>query len=120
MGKVISGGEHARPDGEKFVVDTAVMFRLRHLSLQGTMSGWNQASSGASTPCHATPPGATASRSVNRRFNEAQLAFIRRVQEGPQPWLEVEERAGLAAAQPLFADLCAGGVDPRTGHVVVV
>jgi Protein of unknown function (DUF2855) len=57
---------------------------------------------------------------VNRRFNEAQLAFIGRVQEGPRPWLEVEEREGLAAAQPLLAHLCAGRVDPRTGHVVVV
>ena len=57
---------------------------------------------------------------VNRRFNEAQLAFIRRVGEGSPPWLQVEERRGLAAAQGLIGDLCAGRIDPRVGHVVVI
>jgi hypothetical protein len=55
---------------------------------------------------------------VNRRFNSAQLAFIDRVDAAPHPWMTVREHAGLAAAQPLVADLCAGRVDPREGHVL--
>jgi hypothetical protein len=54
---------------------------------------------------------------VNRKFNEAQLAFIRKVQEG---WLRVEEHRGLAAAQELIQALHAGRVDPRAGHVVTL
>jgi hypothetical protein len=57
---------------------------------------------------------------VNRRFNEAQLAFIRRVADGPKAWMKVEEHRGLESAQGLIAELCAGRIDPRAGHVVVL
>jgi hypothetical protein len=55
---------------------------------------------------------------VTRRFNEAQLAFIRRVQAPPVPWVRVQHHEGLHAAQPLIERLHAGRVDPREGHVV--
>jgi len=57
---------------------------------------------------------------VNRRFNEAQLAFIRRVGDARQPWMAVKEHAGFEAAQALVADLHAGRIDPSAGHVVVL
>ncbi|MBI2768115.1 MAG: DUF2855 family protein [Burkholderiales bacterium] len=57
---------------------------------------------------------------VNRKFNEAQLAFIRRVSDGPAAWMQVDEHAGFPAAQQLVSDLHAGRIDPRKGHVVVL
>lgn len=57
---------------------------------------------------------------VNRRFNEAQLAFIQRAGDAQSPWLRVQAHRGLAAAQPLIRDLCAGRVDAAQGHVVVL
>jgi len=57
---------------------------------------------------------------VNRRFNEAQLAFIARVNDTKRPWLEVREHQGLASAQPLIESLVASGGEPRAGHVVVL
>jgi hypothetical protein len=57
---------------------------------------------------------------VNRKFNEAQLAFIRRISEPSQPWMALQEHAGFEAAQRLIADLHAGRIDPSAGHVVVL
>jgi hypothetical protein len=57
---------------------------------------------------------------VNRKFNEAQLAFIRRVSDSRKPWMAVREHAGFEAAQGLIADLHAGRIDPAAGHVVVL
>lgn len=57
---------------------------------------------------------------VTRRFNEAQLAFIRRVGDKQQPWMRVNQHKGLEAAQALVEDLCAGRIDPREGHVVLI
>ncbi|MCW7537274.1 DUF2855 family protein [Aquabacterium sp. A7-Y] len=57
---------------------------------------------------------------VNRKFNEAQLAFIRRVSEPGRPWLQVQEHRGFDAARTLVADLHAGRIDPVAGHVVVL
>ena len=57
---------------------------------------------------------------VNRKFNEAQLAFIRRVSDARKPWMRLSEHAGFQAAQGLIADLHAGRIDPSTGHVVVL
>jgi hypothetical protein len=57
---------------------------------------------------------------VNRKFNEAQLAFIRRAGDASRPWMLVQEHAGLAAAQALVADLHAGRIDPALGHVVLL
>lgn len=55
---------------------------------------------------------------VTRRFNEAQLAFIRRVSDASAPWLDVAKHQGFEAAQKLVAQLCEGRVDPREGHIV--
>ncbi len=57
---------------------------------------------------------------VNRKFNEAQLAFIRRVSDADKPWMAVQEHRGFEAAQALIADLHAGRMDPAKGHVVVL
>jgi hypothetical protein len=57
---------------------------------------------------------------VNQRFNEAQLDFIRRVSDPAAPWMQVAEHQGFEAAQALIADLHAGRMDPRKGHVVLL
>jgi hypothetical protein len=57
---------------------------------------------------------------VTRKFNEAQLAFIRRVSDAEQPWMQVKEHAGFEAGQALIAALVAGRIDPKDGHVVVL
>jgi hypothetical protein len=57
---------------------------------------------------------------VTRKFNEAQLAFIRRVSDSAKPWMTVQEHASLGAAQDLVDDLVAGRIDPVVGHVVVL
>ncbi|MFL1405291.1 DUF2855 family protein [Marinobacter sp. M1N3S26] len=57
---------------------------------------------------------------VTRRFNEAQLAFIDRVQQPDSPWITVEEHQGLEATQTLIRSLVDGRVDPVKGHVVVL
>jgi hypothetical protein len=57
---------------------------------------------------------------VNRRFNAAQLAFIRRVSDAQKPWMVVREHDGAVSAQALIADLHAGRIDPASGHVVVL
>jgi hypothetical protein len=57
---------------------------------------------------------------VTRKFNEAQLAFIRRVSDAQKPWMQVKPHAGFQAAQELIDALVKGKVDPRDGHVVVV
>jgi hypothetical protein len=57
---------------------------------------------------------------VTRRFNEAQLAFIRRVSDPEKPWMSVAEHAGFAAAQQLIDALVAGRIDPKQGHVLVL
>jgi hypothetical protein len=53
---------------------------------------------------------------VTRRFNEAQLAFIRRVRD--DAWMRVQEHAGFEAARALIAAVVAGRIDPQDGHVV--
>lgn len=57
---------------------------------------------------------------VTRKFNEAQLAFIRRVSDAQKPWMNVKEHAGLGAAQDLVSALVGGRIDPKDGHVVVL
>lgn len=57
---------------------------------------------------------------VNQRFNEAQLAFIRRISDAQQPWMQVVEHRGFEAAQALIDDLHGGRLDPQQGHVVVL
>lgn len=55
---------------------------------------------------------------VTRRFNQAQLAFIERVQQPDSPWIHVQEHNGLTSAQSLIRSLVNGDVDPADGHVV--
>lgn len=57
---------------------------------------------------------------VNRRFNEAQLRFIRRVGQTERPWLQVQEHRGFEAGVQLVADLHAGRIAPLKGHVLVL
>ena len=57
---------------------------------------------------------------VNQKFNAAQGAFIARVRDARQPWMQVQPHAGFAGAQALIGDLSAGRVDPRLGHVVLL
>jgi hypothetical protein len=57
---------------------------------------------------------------VTRKFNEAQLAFIRRVSDAEKPWMVVKEHKGFAAAQDWIANLVDGRIDPLEGHVVVL
>lgn len=57
---------------------------------------------------------------VTRRFNESQLAFIRRVSDPARPWMNVKEHAGFAAGQDLIDALVGGRIDPKDGHVVVL
>jgi hypothetical protein len=57
---------------------------------------------------------------VTRRFNEAQLAFTRRVSDAQKPWMLVKEHTGFGDAQDLIDAVVAGRVDPRQGHVVVL
>ena len=57
---------------------------------------------------------------VTRRFNEAQLAFIRRVGDRERPWMSVRTHRGWPAAQELIAALVAGRVDPKDGHVIAL
>jgi len=57
---------------------------------------------------------------VTRRFNEAQLAFIRRVSDVERPWMRVQEHVGFEAARDLVEALVAGRIDPTDGHVVVL
>ncbi|WP_341708877.1 DUF2855 family protein [Halopseudomonas sp.] len=57
---------------------------------------------------------------VTRKFNEAQLAFIERVQNPTAPWMNVIEHAGLEQGKTLVEDLVGGRIDPKAGHAVVL
>ncbi len=57
---------------------------------------------------------------VTRKFNEAQLAFIRRVSEPQKMWMGVKAHTGFAATQDLVSALVDGRIDPKDGHVVVL
>lgn len=57
---------------------------------------------------------------VTRRFNEAQLAFIDRVQQPDSPWIRLEAHKGLEDARSLIHSLVEGKVDPAKGHVVLL
>jgi hypothetical protein len=57
---------------------------------------------------------------VNQKFNAEQRAFIDRISDARQPWMQVQEHQGFAPAQALVQDLHAGCIDPQLGHVVVL
>lgn len=56
----------------------------------------------------------------NRRSNEAQQAFTRRVDDAQRPWMRITQHRGLEAARPLIEALVAGKADPREGHIIVL
>lgn len=55
---------------------------------------------------------------VNRRFDEAQGRFIARLGEEGNGWMRLSIGRGFDAARQVIADLSAGQVDPRRGHVI--
>lgn len=57
---------------------------------------------------------------VNQRFGDAQRAFIARVSDPSHPWMKLVEHRGFEGAATLTADLAAGRIDPREGHVVAL
>lgn len=57
---------------------------------------------------------------VNKRFGEAQRAFIRRVADPDKPWMKLVEHHGLDGAAALIRDMVAGKIDPSDGHVVML
>lgn len=57
---------------------------------------------------------------VNQKFNAAQRAFIDRISDASKPWVQLAEHQGFGAAQALVKDLCAGRIDPKLGHIVVL
>ncbi|MBC7992126.1 MAG: DUF2855 family protein [Rhizobacter sp.] len=57
---------------------------------------------------------------MTRRFNAAQLAFIQRVSDAKNPWMQVKQHSGFADARHLIEALVSGRVDPKQGHVVAL
>lgn len=57
---------------------------------------------------------------VTRRFNAAQLAFIQRVSDAKNPWMQVKQHSGFADTRHLIEALVQGRVDPKQGHVVAL
>lgn len=57
---------------------------------------------------------------VNKRFGEAQRAFIQRISDPQKPWMKLVEHRGFEAAAALIRDIVAGKIDPRDGHVVLI
>ncbi|HYD63422.1 MAG TPA: DUF2855 family protein [Noviherbaspirillum sp.] len=57
---------------------------------------------------------------VNQKFNEAQLAFIRRVSDPLHTWMQIEEHRGYEEGQKLIDDMHGGRIDPLKGHTLVL
>lgn len=57
---------------------------------------------------------------VTRKFNQAQLAFIQRVGNAQQPWMQINQHVGLEQTQRLVEALIAGDIDPLAGHAVLL
>jgi hypothetical protein len=57
---------------------------------------------------------------VNKRFGEAQRAFLKRVADPSKPWMRLVEHPGFEAAAALIANMTAGKINPSDGHVVVL
>jgi hypothetical protein len=54
----------------------------------------------------------------NERFSAAETAFIVRLSDPKNAWMDIVEHHGIESAQGLIADLVAGQMDPRAGHIV--
>ncbi|HTU62815.1 MAG TPA: DUF2855 family protein [Polyangiales bacterium] len=57
---------------------------------------------------------------VNKRFGEAQRAFIQRVSDPKNPWMKLVEHHGLEGAAALIQNMVAGKINPSDGHVVAL
>jgi hypothetical protein len=57
---------------------------------------------------------------VNKRFGEAQRAFLQRVSDPSKPWMKLVEHRGFEAAAALVKDMASGRVNPSDGHVVLL
>lgn len=57
---------------------------------------------------------------VDRRFGDAQRAFIARVADRERPWMKLVEHRGFQAAAALIGEMTSGRIDPNVGHVVVL
>lgn len=57
---------------------------------------------------------------VNKRFGEAQRAFLKRVADPAKPWMKLLEHPGFEAAATLISNMTAGKVNPSDGHVVLL
>lgn len=55
---------------------------------------------------------------LQARIGEAWGAFVHRVSDPAQPWLRVVQGRGPEAIAKVYADLAAGHVDPRDGHML--
>lgn len=54
---------------------------------------------------------------LGQRLVSAWQAFATAVQNPASPWLQVRQHSGPAAVLALYAELLAGGGDPRLGHM---
>jgi hypothetical protein len=54
----------------------------------------------------------------NERFSGAETRFIVRLSDPKNAWMDIVEHHGIESAQGLIADLVAGQMDPRAGHIV--
>ncbi len=57
---------------------------------------------------------------VNKRFGEAERAFIQRVADPKKPWMKLVEHRGFDDAAMLVKNMVAGDVNPSDGHVVLL
>jgi hypothetical protein len=57
---------------------------------------------------------------VNKRFGEAQRAFIQRVADPKNPWMKLVEHHGQEGAASLIKNMVAGKINPSDGHVVAL
>lgn len=55
---------------------------------------------------------------LNQRLVKAWQAFIAKVANPQQPWLEVQHHTGAEAVQAAYAQVLAGRGDPRLGHML--
>ncbi|MCB1576982.1 MAG: DUF2855 family protein, partial [Xanthomonadales bacterium] len=54
----------------------------------------------------------------NERFSAAERGFLAKLSAPGNGWMSVVEHDGIESAQALIADLVAGKMDPRSGHIV--
>ena len=54
----------------------------------------------------------------NERFSAAERGFLAKLSAPGNGWMSVVEHDGIESAQALIADLVAGKMDPRAGHIV--